>query len=56
MLTGTRPNLKNVRVFGCAAFALRMPQGSKLEPRADEGTFLESAEHGWRVYDFNLYE
>jgi hypothetical protein len=48
MLTGARPNLKNVRVFGCASFSLRMSQGSKVEPRADEGILLECAEH--RVY------
>jgi hypothetical protein len=41
MLTGARPSLKNIRVFGCAAFELRMPQSSKLQPRADEGTLLE---------------
>jgi hypothetical protein len=46
LLTGARPSLKNIRVFGCAAFVLRMPQSSKLQPRADEGTLLECGEHG----------
>jgi hypothetical protein len=46
MLTGERPSLKNIRVFGCAAFVLRMPQSSKLQPRADQGTLLECVEHG----------
>jgi hypothetical protein len=40
LLTGERPSLKNIRVFGCAAFLLRMPQSSKLQPRAEEGTLL----------------
>jgi Reverse transcriptase (RNA-dependent DNA polymerase) len=46
LLTGARPSLKNIRVFGCAAFVLRMPQSSKLQPRADEGTLLECGEYG----------
>jgi hypothetical protein len=41
LLTGACPSLKNIRVFGCAAFVLRMPQSSKLQPRADDGTLLE---------------
>jgi hypothetical protein len=46
LLTGGRPSLKNIRVFRCAAFVLRMPQRSKLQPRAEEGMLLECGEHG----------
>jgi hypothetical protein len=46
LLTGARPSLKNIPVFRCAAFVLRMLQSSKLQPRADEGTLLECGEHG----------
>jgi GAG-pre-integrase domain len=46
LLTGERPSLKNIRVFCCAAFVLRMPQSSKLQARADGGTLLECGEHG----------
>lgn len=39
------PSLKNVHVFGCTAYVLRLPAASKLEARAVEGIFLESIEH-----------
>jgi len=45
-LTGERPSLKNVRVFGCAAYVLRLPRGPKFESRALEGVYLETLEHG----------
>jgi hypothetical protein len=45
LLTGARPSLKNIRVFGCAAFVLRMSQSSKPQPLADERTLFECVEH-----------
>lgn len=45
-ITGTRPNLKNVRVFGCKAYVLRLPKGTKFTSRAIEGIYLETLEHG----------
>jgi hypothetical protein len=48
LFMGLRPCLKNIRVFGFSAYALRMPRGSKLHPRADEGTLLECGDH--RIY------
>ena len=47
LITGKKPSLKHLRVFGCAAYVLRLPQtGGKFAPRADEGTLLGSDEHG----------
>lgn len=46
LMTGERPNLKYLRVFGCTAFVLRLPQPTKFENRAIEGVYLESKEHG----------
>ena len=43
---GTRPNLKQFRVFGCTAYILHLPQPSKFEARAREGVYLESMPHG----------
>lgn len=46
VMTGNRPSLKNVKVFGCTAYVLRLPRGSKFEPRALEGVLLETLKHG----------
>ena len=45
-LTGNKPSLKHVKVFGCAAYVLRKPRGTKFEPRAHEGVYLETLKHG----------
>lgn len=42
----TRPSLKNIHVFGCAAFVLQLPRASKFESRAREGVYLETLENG----------
>lgn len=42
LFTKRKPSLKNIRVFGCAAFVLREPRGSKFEPRAREGVYLKT--------------
>jgi len=59
ILKNERPNLKNIRVFGCKAYVLRLPRISKLEPRAIEGVYLETIEFGvYRVLvksDTGLY-
>ena len=54
VLTGEQPSLKNVRVFGCTAYVLRLPRGSKFESRAVEGVYLETLEHG--VYKVLIHE
>ncbi len=46
VVTGGRPNLKHIRVFGCTASALRLPKQSKFASRAIEGVYLETDEHG----------
>lgn len=46
VLTGTKPSLKNVRVFGCTAYVLRLPQKAEFESRAVEGVYLETLKHG----------
>lgn len=46
IVTGKRPDLKNLRVFGCRAYGLRLPRGTKFESRAVEGVYLETIEHG----------
>lgn len=46
VLTKKKPSLKHVRVFGCAAFVLRIPRGSKFESRAIEGVYLETIQYG----------
>lgn len=46
VMTGEKPSLKNIRVFGCTAYVLRLPRGSKFESRALEGVYLETLEHG----------
>lgn len=45
-MTDKKPNLKNLRVFGCAAYILKLPEGSKFEARATEGILLEVLDHG----------
>jgi len=46
VMTGAKPSLKHVRVFGCTAYVLRLPRGTKFESRALEGVYLETLEHG----------
>ena len=46
MFVGEQPSLKHIRVFGCAAYVLRQPEGSKFQSRAIEGVYLETLEHG----------
>ena len=46
MFVGKKPSLKNLRVFGCAAYVLSVPDCAKFESRAIEGVYLESLEHG----------
>lgn len=46
MVTGTKPNLENLRVFGCASFVPKQPKGKKFEARAVEGILLEVLEYG----------
>ncbi len=45
-MTGDRPSLKHMKVFGCTAYALRVPPGTKFEARALEGVMLENLDHG----------
>lgn len=49
LVTERKPSLKNVRVFGCAAYVLKMNPDTKFESRALEGVYLQTLEHG--VYD-----
>ena len=46
VMTGHKPSLKHIRVFGCAAYVLRQPSGSKFESRVVEGVYLETLDHG----------
>ena len=46
VMTGNKPSLKHIRVFGCAAYVLRQPAGSKFESGALEGVYLETLDHG----------
>ena len=46
VMTGHKPSLKHIRVFGCAAYVLRQPSGSKFESRAVEGVYLQTLDHG----------
>lgn len=46
IFVGKDPSLKHVRVFGCKAYVLKLPQGSKFEVRAVEGVYLETLDHG----------
>lgn len=53
---GRKPNLKNLRVFGCSAYAL-IPKNliSKLDERSKRMCFVGYATNptGYRLYDFN---
>ena len=46
MFVGKQPSLNHIRVFGCAAYVLRQPEGSKFESRAIGGVHLETLQHG----------
>lgn len=45
-LTGAKPTLKYLRVFGCAAFVLDRDPNTKLSPRALKGLFLGCTDNG----------
>ena len=45
VMTGNKPSLKHIRVFGCTAYVLRQQAGSKCKSRAVEGD-LETLDHG----------
>ena len=46
VFVGEAPSLKYLRVFGCKAYILRVPEATKFEPRAVEGVHLETLDHG----------
>lgn len=46
VLIGKRPSLEHVKVFGCKAYVLRTPRGTKFEQRALENVFLEPLDYG----------
>lgn len=46
IVTGCRPSVKNVRVFGCRAFVLVQPGEAKMNPRAEPGVLLGCSDHG----------
>lgn len=54
LMIGSRPSLKYISVFGCAAFVLRQPAGSKFDAKAREGVLIEVLEHG--VYKILIQE
>jgi hypothetical protein len=39
-MTGGKPSLKNIKVFGCRAYVLILPTPSKVERRAQPGVLL----------------
>lgn len=43
--TKERPAIKYIRVFGCAAYVLRLSRALEFEPSAVEGICLETLEH-----------
>ena len=45
-LTGKKPTLKHVRVFGCSAFVYNHAPASKVHARAVPGIFLGCNDHG----------
>ncbi len=45
-MTGDRPSLKHIKVFGCTAYALRVPRGTKFEAPALEGILPDNLDHG----------
>jgi hypothetical protein len=46
MVTGEKPSLKNLKVFGCRAYVLILPTPSKVERRAEPGVLLECLSYG----------
>jgi hypothetical protein len=46
MVTGEKPSLKNIKVFGCRAYVLILPTPSKVERRAESGVLLECLSYG----------
>jgi hypothetical protein len=46
MVTGEKPSLKNIKVFGCRAYVLILPTPSKVERRAEPGFLLECLSYG----------
>ena len=46
VVTGSRPNVKNLRAFGCRAFVLSQPTPAKMSPRAESGVLLACRDHG----------
>jgi hypothetical protein len=46
MVTGEKPSLKNLKVFGCRAYVLVLPTPSKIERRAEPGILLECLLYG----------
>lgn len=52
LVIDSTPSLNNVRVFGCAAFVLKVNRRIKFESRALQGVYLQSLEHA--VYEVLL--
>jgi hypothetical protein len=50
MVTGEKPGLKNIKVFGRRAYVLILPTPSKFERRAEPGVLLECISYD--VYNF----
>jgi hypothetical protein len=46
MVTGEKPSLKNLKVFGCRAYVPILPTPSKFERRAEPGIILECLLYG----------
>jgi hypothetical protein len=46
MVTGEKPCLKNIKVFGCRADVLILPTPSKFERRAEAGVLLDCLSYG----------
>jgi hypothetical protein len=46
MVSGEKPSLKNIKVFGCRAYVLILPTPSKVERRAESGVLLECLSYG----------
>jgi hypothetical protein len=45
-MTGGKPSLKNIKVFGCGAYVLILPTPSKFERRDEPGVLLECLSYG----------
>jgi hypothetical protein len=45
-VTGEKPSLKNLKVFGCRAYVLILPTPSNFERRAEPGVLLECLSYG----------